>query len=137
MLHFGLHELQRNLHEGISPTLVEDTMKQQESGTRAPMEGGEGKGIRRPMPELIITKNIDVPGLDTQDGYRKFGGYRALEKALTGLQPDELIEMVKKSGLRGRGGAGFPTGMKWGFLAKNDKPRYLSRTSWAVALTWT
>ncbi len=77
------------------------------------------------MPELIITKNIDAPGLDTLEGYRKLGGYQALEKALTELQPDEIIEMVKKSGLRGRGGAGFPTGMKWGFLAKNDRPRYL------------
>ncbi len=77
------------------------------------------------MPELIITKDIDAPGLDTLEGYRKLGGYQALEKALTELQPDEIVEMVKKSGLRGRGGAGFPTGMKWGFLAKNDRPRYL------------
>ena len=77
------------------------------------------------MPELIITKDIVTPGLATLEGYRKLGGYRALEKALTALQPDEIIEMVKKSGLRGRGGVGFPTGMKWGFLAKDDRPRYL------------
>lgn len=77
------------------------------------------------MPELILTKGIDASGLDTLEGYRKLGGYQALEKALAELQPDEIIEMVKQSGLRGRGGAGFPTGMKWGFLAKNDKPRYL------------
>jgi NADH-quinone oxidoreductase subunit F len=77
------------------------------------------------MPALIITKDIDAPGLDTLEGYRQHGGYEALERALTALQPDEIIEMVKKSGLRGRRGAGFPTGMKWGFLAKNDRPRYL------------
>ncbi len=77
------------------------------------------------MPELIVTKDIDAPGLDTLEGYRQHCGYQALKKALTALQPDEIIEMVKKSGLRGRGGAGFPTGMKWGFLAKNDRPRYL------------
>src|SRR5216684_2665431 len=83
------------------------------------------------MPELIVTKNIDVPGLDTLEGYRQHGGYQALEKVLVGaglapaLQPDEIVEMVKQSGLRGRGGAGFPTGTKWSFLAKNDKPRYL------------
>src|SRR2546430_7652263 len=77
------------------------------------------------MPELIITKNIDAPGLDTLKGYRKRGGYKSLAKALKEYQPDDIVEMVKKSGLRGRGGAGFPTGMKWGFLAKNDKPRYL------------
>src|SRR6266702_1139398 len=77
------------------------------------------------MPELIITKDIDAPDLDTLEGYRQHGGYQALEKALKGYAPDELVEMVKKSGLRGRGGASFPTGMKWGFLARNDKPRYL------------
>src|SRR5579883_3454670 len=77
------------------------------------------------MPELIVTKDIDVPGLDTLEVYRQHDGYRGLEKALKEYQPDELVEMVKKSGLRGRGGAGYPTGMKWSFLAKNDKPRYL------------
>ncbi len=77
------------------------------------------------MTELIVTKNIDVPGIDTLEGYRQHGGYQALEKALKEYQPDELVDLVKQSGLRGRGGAGFPAGMKWGFLAKNDRPRYL------------
>jgi NADH-quinone oxidoreductase subunit F len=77
------------------------------------------------MPELIVTKNIDAPGLDRLEGYRQYGGYEALTRTLNEYQPDDIVEMVKKSGLRGRGGAGFPTGMKWGFLAKNDRPRYL------------
>src|SRR5256884_1861969 len=81
------------------------------------------------MPELIVTQDIDARGLDTLEGYRQHGGYEALAKALTEYQPDDIVEMAKKSGLRGRGGAGFPTGMKWGFLAKNDRPRYLCCTS--------
>ncbi len=58
------------------------------------------------------------------DGYKKNGGYKELEKAFK-MKPEEIIDVVKKSGLRGRGGAGFSTGMKWGFLPKNNEPRYL------------
>lgn len=58
------------------------------------------------------------------DGYKKYGGYATLAKVLK-MQPQQVIDEVKASGLRGRGGAGFPTGMKWGFLPKNGEPRYL------------
>ena len=72
----------------------------------------------------ILFKGIDTPGLTSIDVYEKQGGYAALKKAFA-KQPEEIIEMVKASGLRGRGGAGFPTGLKWGFLAKDVFPRYL------------
>ncbi|MBK6860168.1 MAG: NADH-quinone oxidoreductase subunit NuoF [Saprospiraceae bacterium] len=74
----------------------------------------------------LLLEHIDKPGIQSIDGYLKNGGYRSVEKALKQLSPDQLVEEVKTSGLRGRGGAGFPTGLKWSFLdKKSDKPKYL------------
>jgi len=74
----------------------------------------------------LLLEHIDKPGIQSIDGYIKNGGYRSVEKALKQLSPDQLVEEVKTSGLRGRGGAGFPTGLKWSFLdKKSDKPKYL------------
>ncbi|MDD8016894.1 MAG: NADH-quinone oxidoreductase subunit NuoF [Bacteroidota bacterium] len=67
----------------------------------------------------------DIPNLHNIDVYEQHGGYQALRKALQ-MKPDEVIDEVKKSGLRGRGGACFPTGLKWSFMPKgNDKAKYL------------
>jgi len=78
------------------------------------------------MSRKILLEHIDVPGINTFDTYRKMGGYRSVEKALKTMSPEDVLEEVKKSGMRGRGGAGFPTGMKWSFLAKPvGVPRYL------------
>jgi len=78
------------------------------------------------MSKKLLLEHIDVEGIRSYDVYRKQGGYQAVEKALKGMSSDDVVEEVKKSGLRGRGGAGFPTGMKWSFLAKPDGvPRHL------------
>src|SRR6188768_3286957 len=73
----------------------------------------------------LLLKHADVPGIRHYDAYREHDGYKSVEKALS-MTPEEILEEVKTSGLRGRGGAGFPTGMKWSFLAKPEGvPRHL------------
>lgn len=76
------------------------------------------------MEVKYLTEFYHLPEFKTLDGYRAKGGYLDLAKALK-MQPQAIIDEVKASGLRGRGGAGFSTGMKWGFLPKNNEPRYL------------
>src|ERR1043166_7592867 len=77
------------------------------------------------MARTLLLKNINEPGIQSLEGYQRNNGYSSLRKAMT-MKPEEIVEQVKKSGLRGRGGAGFPTGLKWSFLAKPEGvPRYL------------
>jgi len=74
----------------------------------------------------LLFKDIDTPGLRAIDTYRKGGGYETLAATLNKTTADQVIEVVKASGLRGRGGAGFPTGLKWSFVPKaSPKPRYI------------
>lgn len=78
------------------------------------------------MGKKILLANDHIEGIRFLDTYRKHGGYASLDKALKSMTPEQIVEEVKTSGLRGRGGAGFPTGMKWSFLAKPEGvPRYV------------
>ncbi len=74
--------------------------------------------------DMVLLKNCFGESWTHLDGYRQGGGYGKLKDFL-GWKPADIIDALKKGNLRGRGGAGFPTGMKWGFLPKNDQPRYL------------
>jgi len=76
-----------------------------------------------PAFEPVLTRNVGNPDALTLAGYKKSGGYEGLAKAFK-MDPAAVVDEVKKSGLRGRGGAGFPAGMKWSFIGK-AKPRYL------------
>ncbi|MBX7149480.1 NADH-quinone oxidoreductase subunit NuoF [bacterium] len=74
---------------------------------------------------LVLTTRFGLEKSYTADVYQKTGGYKSIDK-LFSMKPDDVIEEVKKSGLRGRGGAGFAAGLKWSFIPKNvDKPKYL------------
>ena len=77
------------------------------------------------MGRKLLIDKVHIEGIRFFDAYRKNNGYASVEKALK-MSPADVVEEVKKSGLRGRGGAGFPTGLKWSFLAKPEGiPRYL------------
>lgn len=76
--------------------------------------------------ELVVTRNFDNDQSWTLDAYRKTGGYQSLERVLREMTPEEVSNLVKASGLSGRGGAFFPTGLKWEFVRKDPKtPRYI------------
>ena len=76
--------------------------------------------------ERILTRNIEKEGAHTLAVYEAGGGYQAFRSVLRSMTPDGVTDQVKKSGLRGRGGAGFPTGLKWSFMPKDSpKPKYL------------
>ena len=78
------------------------------------------------MARKLLLEKAHIPNIRQYDVYRREGGYRSVEKALKEMGPEAIVEEVKKSGLRGRGGAGFPTGMKWSFIAKPEGvPRHL------------
>jgi NADH-quinone oxidoreductase subunit F len=77
------------------------------------------------MTEHILLRHRDIADIDQLDVYLEHGGFEAFKTVVTQKTPQEVIELVKSSGLRGRGGAGFPTGVKWSFLSPDVFPRYV------------
>jgi NADH-quinone oxidoreductase subunit F len=77
------------------------------------------------MSEYVLLRHRDIPNIQKLETYRDHGGFESYKKALTKIKPDGVTEIVKASGLRGRGGAGFPTGLKWSFMDQENWPHYV------------
>ncbi|MGD1210438.1 MAG: NADH-quinone oxidoreductase subunit NuoF [Candidatus Acidiferrales bacterium] len=117
-----------DFYENLDPDKVDAFFEQLEQGKQpkpVPVTSGSVHE-RLPAEVPIISKRFGIPNSRKIDVYMKHEGYQALEKALKQMTPDQIIDEVKKSSLRGRGGAGFPAGMKWSFVPKDTgKPKYI------------
>ncbi len=117
-----------DFYENLDPDKVDAIFEQLQEGKRpkpSPVTAGSVHE-RLPAEVPVISKRFGIPNSHKIDVYLKNEGYQALDKALKQMTPDQIIDEVKKSNLRGRGGAGFPAGMKWSFVPKGtDKPKYI------------
>ena len=117
-----------DFYENLDPDKVDAIFEQLQDGKRpkpVPVISG-ALHERHPSEVPVISRLFGVPNSHKIDVYMKHEGYQALEKALKQMTPESIIDEMKKSSLRGRGGAGFPTGMKWGFVPKDSpKPKYV------------
>ena len=114
--------------ENLTPQLFDDIIETLDLG-RKPEPVSVTTGAlhpRHPLETPLISKRWGIRDSHKIDVYLENEGYSALRKVLTEMMPESIIEEVKKSNLRGRGGAGFPTGMKWSFVPKDSpKPKYV------------
>ncbi len=116
-----------DFHENLDPAKVDDILEQLEAGKipkPVPVISGSVHE-RLPAEVPVISKRFGIPNSHKIDVYLQHEGYQALEKALKQMTPDQIIDELKKSSLRGRGGAGFPTGMKWSFVPKGNQQKYI------------
>ena len=116
-----------DFHENLDAAKVDDILEQLEAGKipkPVPVISG-ALHERLPGEVPVISKRFGIPNSQKIDVYMKHEGYQALEKALKQMTPDQIIDELKKSSLRGRGGAGFPTGMKWSFVPKGNQQKYI------------
>jgi NADH-quinone oxidoreductase subunit F len=117
-----------DFYEDLDPDKVDAIFEQLQEG-RKPKPSAVTAGSlhdRLPAEVPVISKRFGIPNSTKIDVYLQTEGYQALERALKQMTPDQIIDEVKKSNLRGRGGAGFPAGMKWSFVPKgSDQPKYI------------
>jgi NADH-quinone oxidoreductase subunit F len=117
-----------DFYENLTPIKFDRLIEELDAGKRPTPEPVISGALhpRDAAETVLISKRWGIPDSPKIDTYIKNDGYRAIEKALKEMTPESIIDEVKKSGLRGRGGAGFPTGMKWSFVPKDSpKARYL------------
>jgi NADH-quinone oxidoreductase subunit F len=117
-----------DFYENLNADKVDFIFEQLQDGRKpapAPVTSGSVHE-RHPAEVPVVSRRFGIPGSRSIDAYLENEGYQALEKALKQMTPEQVIEEVKKSNLRGRGGAGFPAGMKWSFVPKDpSKPKYI------------
>ncbi|MGC2723390.1 MAG: NADH-quinone oxidoreductase subunit NuoE, partial [Candidatus Acidiferrales bacterium] len=115
-------------YENLDPEKVDVIFEQLQDG-RVPKPVPVISGAlheRNPNEIPVISKRFGIPNSRSIDVYLNHEGYQAMDKALNVMTPEQIIDEMKKSNLRGRGGAGFPAGMKWSFVPKdNPKPKYI------------
>jgi NADH-quinone oxidoreductase subunit F len=117
-----------DFYENLDPDKVDALFEQLQAGKKpAPVPATSGALHERLPAEIpVISKRLGIRDSRKLDVYMQHEGYQAIERALKQMTPEQIIDEVKKSNLRGRGGAGFPTGMKWSFVPKDSpKPKYL------------
>ena len=115
-------------YEDVTPYKFDRVIEDLDAGRKAPPVPVTTGALhpRHPLETPLISKRWGIPNSRSIEVYLQHDGYQALEKALKEMTPESIIEEVKKSNLRGRGGAGFSAGMKWGFVPKDSpKPKYV------------
>jgi NADH-quinone oxidoreductase subunit F len=121
-------QINYDYYENLTPEKLEAILSELREGRKpAPVRCVSGAvGEPHPAEVHVLSKRFRIPDARRIQVFRKHDGYKAMEKALTAMTPEQIVEEVKKSNLRGRGGAGFPTGMKWSFVPKDSpKPKYI------------
>jgi NADH-quinone oxidoreductase subunit F len=121
-------QINYNFYENLTPRKIDQLLDEIQNGAKPqPVACITGSIHPRQETEIpVISRRFGIENSRSVKVYKQNEGYQALEKALTQMTPEQIIDEVKKSNLRGRGGAGFPTGMKWSFVPKDSpKPKYI------------